>query len=58
MAGRVARKSIGTGNPTTAKDKDIATSLITRPGDLAIDHTHRKGVTHLKDNTRLLTGLK
>ncbi|MCI59592.1 hypothetical protein A2U01_0080847 [Trifolium medium] len=53
MAGRVAHKSIETGNRTKAKGKDIAISLTIRPVDTAIEHTHRKGDIHLKDNTRL-----
>ncbi|MCI34891.1 hypothetical protein A2U01_0056112, partial [Trifolium medium] len=47
MAGRVAHKSIETGNRTKAKGKDIATSLTTRPVDMAIEHTHRRDDTHL-----------
>ncbi|MCI74073.1 hypothetical protein A2U01_0095337 [Trifolium medium] len=53
IIGRVAHKSIETGHPTKVKSKDIATSLITRPVDVAIAQIHRKGVIHQKDNTRL-----
>ncbi|MCI39758.1 hypothetical protein A2U01_0060990, partial [Trifolium medium] len=53
ITGRVAHKSIEAGHPTKVKDKDIATSLITRPVDMAIAHIPRKGVIHQKDNTRL-----
>ncbi|MCI46862.1 hypothetical protein A2U01_0068103, partial [Trifolium medium] len=53
ITGRVTHKSIETGHSTKVKGKDIVTRLITRPADMAIEHIHRKGVIHQKDNTRL-----
>ncbi|MCI78571.1 hypothetical protein A2U01_0099841 [Trifolium medium] len=53
ITGRVAHRSIEAGHPTRITGKDIAISLITRPVDKAIVHTHRKGVIHQKDHTRL-----
>ncbi|MCI74323.1 hypothetical protein A2U01_0095587, partial [Trifolium medium] len=50
---RVVHKFIETGHPTKVKGKDIATSLVTRPVDMAIAHIHMKCVIHQKDNTRL-----
>ncbi|MCI77303.1 hypothetical protein A2U01_0098573 [Trifolium medium] len=52
MAGRLTHQSTETGNQMKAKDNGIATSLITRPLDRAGKHSCRKGVTHMKDNTR------
>ncbi|MCI86650.1 hypothetical protein A2U01_0107931, partial [Trifolium medium] len=51
VTGRVAHKSTETSHPTRATGKAIATSLITRPVDKVIAHSHRKSVIHQKDNT-------
>ncbi|MCI81068.1 hypothetical protein A2U01_0102340 [Trifolium medium] len=53
ITGQVAHRSIEVGHLMKGKDKDNATSLISRPADMAMAHIHRKGVIHQKDSTRL-----